>query len=189
MKRWFRLAGLLAVTAATAATLAPTAASAAPPTADAPRVEVAPKAPSGYVMFWPHLAATSLVMDVRGRHSANGTQIQLYKHNGTDAQWFKEVPDSTHGGYYLKPYFNTNKCLSVDAFGGPGSLVRLWDCKGQSNQRFHFYYVGGGRYEITPEYDLTLCVAPRGTTTAKHAIEVQRCNGADRHKWDITGAF
>ncbi|WP_433273743.1 RICIN domain-containing protein [Actinosynnema sp. CS-041913] len=153
------------------------------------RTEV-PRAAAVNVMYWAHQASTTLVMDVRNRQSANGTQIQLYKHNGTTAQWFVETPDSTHSGFYIKSYFNRNKCLSVDGYGGHGALVRLWDCRGQSNQRFHRYYVGGNRYEISPEYNLNLCVSVRGSTAAKRAIEVQNCNGTDpRHKWDVTGVF
>lgn len=75
---------------------------------------------------------SGLCLDVSNSNTANGTPIQLWSCNGTNAQkwWY----DSANG--YMRSALNSNKCLDNrgQAFNG-GELV-LWDCVNSNNLRF-----------------------------------------------------
>jgi hypothetical protein len=68
-------------------------------------------------------------VDVAAANSANGTQVQLYGCNGTNAQSWDVRSDGTARAL--------GKCL--DAAGGSsanGTRVQLWDCNGTAAQRW-----------------------------------------------------
>ena len=62
-------------------------------------------------------------MDVASANPANGTQVQLYTCNGTNAQTWTIADDSTIRAL--------GKCLDV---GGTSIPVRIWDCNGTGAQ-------------------------------------------------------
>ena len=67
-------------------------------------------------------------VDVAGASSANGTAVQLYDCNGTNAQTWSNPGDGT-----LRAL---GKCLDiVDRGTADGAAVQLWDCAGTANQQ------------------------------------------------------
>ncbi|MFI2488603.1 ricin-type beta-trefoil lectin domain protein [Promicromonospora kroppenstedtii] len=68
-------------------------------------------------------------VDVAAASSANGTQIQLYGCNGTNAQSWDVRSDGTVRAL--------GKCLDVaDASTANGARIQLWDCNGSAAQRW-----------------------------------------------------
>src|SRR6266542_2961173 len=91
----------------------------------------------GIVGFTRALAATSgaiigyggKCVDVAGASSANGTRVQLYTCNGTNAQQWTVGADNTIRAL--------GRCLDVAAAGiANGTRVQLWDCNGTGAQRW-----------------------------------------------------
>jgi hypothetical protein len=69
-------------------------------------------------------------MDVTGAGTANGTKVQLYDCNGTNAQaWM------VSGSQLVN--VNSGRCL--DATGpssADGTRLQIWDCTGGANQQW-----------------------------------------------------
>ncbi len=86
-----------------------------------------------------------LALDVKGANPSNGTQVQTYTPNGTDAQNFTLKPVETlisEGIYQISPN-HTSKVLDID--GGSrsgGANLQLWSSYGTTAQRFSVHATG-----------------------------------------------
>ncbi len=73
-------------------------------------------------------------LDVKSNGSSNGTNIQQYGCNSTDAQIFRVEPV---GSYYQIKHVSSGKCLDVDGNGSSnGTNVQLWTCNEGDAQLF-----------------------------------------------------
>jgi hypothetical protein len=74
-------------------------------------------------------------LDVAGAYTTNGTNVQLYKCNDSDAQrWFYNGITGE-----LKSKLNWSKCLDIDnGIISEGTNLRLWDCNVSDAQKFDF---------------------------------------------------
>ena len=82
-------------------------------------------------------------LDVAEGRSANGTNIQQYQFNGSDAQKFKLVGDGN--GYYsiLTACSNYNSGIDVYAEGtSNGTNIIQWKYSGGDNQKFQIVKIG-----------------------------------------------
>ena len=82
-------------------------------------------------------------LDVAEGRSANGTNIQQYQFNGSDAQKFKLVGDGN--GYYsiLTACSNYNSVIDVYAEGtSNGTNIIQWKHSGGDNQKFQIVKIG-----------------------------------------------
>lgn len=72
-------------------------------------------------------------MDVDDSNTSNGTNVQLYRCNDTDAQkWYY---DKITGE--MKSKLNWSKCLDIDdGILSEGTNLQLWDCNGSDAQKF-----------------------------------------------------
>jgi hypothetical protein len=77
------------------------------------------------------LQVLGMCLDVDGAGTADGTTVDLYTCNGTGAQVW--VPQSD--GALLNP--NSGKCLDDTGYGGSGTQAQIWDCTGNSNQKWN----------------------------------------------------
>ena len=69
-------------------------------------------------------------LDVAGAGTANGTLVDYYPCNGTGAQsWVHES-----NGELVNT--NSGKCLDDTGYGGSGTQAQIWDCTGNSNQKW-----------------------------------------------------
>lgn len=66
-------------------------------------------------------------VDVNAAKTDNGTKVQIYDCNDTDAQKFEYSTND----YLIRSKLNRNKCLDFN-----GTKIHLYDCHGQSNQKF-----------------------------------------------------
>lgn len=123
-------------------------------------------------------------LDVAGASTANGTAVQLYECNGTQAQQWGRGRVNLHG-----PPFRTlhalGKCLDVSGNGtANGTRVHLWECNGTSAQAWGLLsspnlLVGSGSNKCLDVVDRQ---SSDGTKT-----QIWDCHGGANQQW--VGAF
>ncbi|WP_431967751.1 glycoside hydrolase family 19 protein [Actinacidiphila sp. bgisy160] len=112
-------------------------------------------------------------VDVAGANSANGTAVQLYDCNGTNAQRWSNPGDGT-----LRAL---GKCLDiVDRSTADGAAVQLWDCAGSANQQ---WVVTAAHDIVNPAADK--CLDVRDNTSANATrLQIWTCTGGANQKWN-----
>jgi chitinase len=116
--------------------------------------------------------ASGKCVDVRTSRTANGTPIQLYGCNGTNAQWW--TLDGTGAIRAL------GKCLDVP--GGStanGALVQLWDCNGTGAQAWQARPDGTLR---NPQSGKCLDAVGFGTADGTR-LQIWDCSGGSNQQW------
>ncbi|GJF33628.1 glycosyl hydrolase [Kitasatospora sp. NE20-6] len=113
-------------------------------------------------------------LDVAAAATANGTQVQLYTCNGTDAQ---KWATTTAGELRV-----LGKCLDLAAGGtADGTKVQLWDCNGTGAQKWTPTTVGELR---NPQSGKCLDVAAAATADGTK-VQLYTCNGSAAQKWTL----
>ena len=104
---------------------------------------------------------TGLYLDVTNGCTDNGTFIQAYKGNGSDAQIFKRVRKSHDEADYIlwEPKIAPGKYLSVESNGVNGSgktHLKLWEDEKSPKQKFWMKQAtdGSGTYLIMHMYSI-----------------------------------
>lgn len=128
------------------------------------------------------------VLDSNLAGTTPGTNIQIWRDNGSSAQQFAFHPITSTPPpmpaegqpYSLASKLDRNKVVDV-AYSNParGTNVQLWDYNGSSAQRFTFRSLGGDVYQVLTG------------TGANGAIDVAyagRAAGTNVWQWDATGA-
>jgi hypothetical protein len=144
-----------------------------------------PAPPTGAVVgpetwFNPH---TGKPMDLRYMDPADGTAIQIWTWNDTNAQWWRRVD---YGNTYYKIKNQaTGKCIDID---GPstanGAVAHEWDCYDTDSQLWSFQVTG--RYKSGwPIYNLVnkysgKCLDITGFGTS---------DGTPLQQWDCSGGW
>ncbi|MCX5214707.1 ricin-type beta-trefoil lectin domain protein [Kitasatospora sp. NBC_00240] len=110
-------------------------------------------------------------MDVNAGSTANGTAVQIWSCNGTQAQWWNAYGDGT-----LR---STGKCLDASANGtANGTPVEIWDCNGGANQVWQAHN-GGYRNPVSGR-----CLDdPAASTTNGTRLVLWDCNGGANQRW------
>ncbi len=113
-------------------------------------------------------------VDVRAANTANGTPIQLYDCNGTNAQqWTVAGDGSIHA---------LGKCLDVTSAGtGNGTLIQLWDCNGTGAQVWRLQSNGA---LVNPPSGRCLD-DPASNTSNGTQLQIWDCNGAANQQWHL----
>ena len=112
-------------------------------------------------------------VDVAGANSANGTQIQLYTCNGTNAQTWTVATDGT-----LRAL---GKCMDVAAAGtANGTKVQLYDCNGTGAQ----VWQASGTQLINPASGK--CLDATGPSSADGTpLQIWSCTGGANQQWTL----
>ncbi|AOR36478.1 chitinase [Streptomyces fodineus] len=112
-------------------------------------------------------------VDVAGADSANGTAVQLYDCNGTNAQIWSNPGDGT-----LRAL---GKCLDVvDRGTGDGAAVQLWDCSGGANQQ---WVVTAAHDIVNPAANKCLDVQDDNSANGTR-LQIWTCTGGANQKWN-----
>jgi chitinase len=111
-------------------------------------------------------------VDVAGANSANGTAIQLYTCNGTNAQSW------THSGSTFQAL---GKCMDVSAAGtANGTKVQLYDCNGTGAQSWS---VSGTQLVNT---NSGKCLDATGVSSADGTrLQIWTCTGGANQQWTL----
>ncbi|MFJ3824406.1 lectin [Streptomyces nodosus] len=113
-------------------------------------------------------------VDVAAANSANGTPVQLYDCNGTEAQKWTVGSDGT-----LRAL---GKCLDVVERGtADGSKVQLWDCNGGANQK---WTVTAAHDIVNPQADKCLDVTDNNSANGSR-LQIWSCSGNANQKWTV----
>ncbi|MHB9858365.1 lectin [Streptomyces sp. YIM S03343] len=111
-------------------------------------------------------------LDVAGANSADGTAVQLYDCNGTNAQQWTVGSDGT-----VKAL---GKCLDVvDKSTADGTKVQLWDCAGSANQQ---WVVTAAHDIVNPQANKCLDVTDNSSANGART-QIWSCTGAANQKW------
>jgi predicted alpha-1,2-mannosidase len=157
----------------TANTTWATAASAAPPSypGSGSAQPPAPVAPAGPVTS----ALPGKCLDVDHSQTADGTKVDLYTCNGTNAQRWTVTGDGALQAF--------GKCLDVYHSGTANlSPVDLYTCNGTGAQRW--VYNASTHALVNPESGRCLD-DPNGNTTDGTQLEIYTCNGGDNQNWTL----
>ena len=125
----------------------------------------------------------SFTLDVKGNGTTDGTNVQIYKNNGSVAQKFQV--ESVGNGWYV--ISNTYPKMCLDVQGGSsksGTNVNLYHYNGSDAQKWRFYSAGNGYYYIMNKcgnyLDLSGRVAKNDTN-----VQVYEKNGTDAQRWKL----
>ncbi|WP_225829115.1 family 16 glycosylhydrolase [Streptomyces naphthomycinicus] len=113
-------------------------------------------------------------VDVTGTDAANGTPVQLYDCNGTQAQTWTAGPDGT-----LRAL---GKCLAATGGGtADDSAVELWDCTGGADQKWTLT----GAHEIVSR-QANKCLGVTGGDAADGTrLRTGTCSRGADQKWTV----
>ncbi|MBY8849853.1 family 16 glycosylhydrolase [Saccharothrix longispora] len=112
-------------------------------------------------------------VDVAGANPANGTPVQLYDCNGTNAQRWTRQGDTLRA---------LGKCLDAASGGtADGTLVQLWDCNGTGAQR---WAVSGARDIVNIQANK--CLDAQNNSSANGTrLQIWTCGGTANQKWNV----
>ncbi|MET0402618.1 MAG: RICIN domain-containing protein [Cystobacter sp.] len=126
---------------------------------------------------------SSKCLDVASSGTQNGTLVQQWGCNGTNAQAFrlKEVS----GGYSLVNV-NSNKCVDVSSSStADNATIQIWDCNATSAQTFKLTAGSGGSYSlVNANSNKCLTVAQSGTNDGARVLQ-NACTGASNQQFAV----
>ncbi|MEU8972507.1 ricin-type beta-trefoil lectin domain protein [Streptomyces monashensis] len=134
---------------------------------------------AGLLTASPAQAATGAVtglagkcLDVAGANSADGTPVQLYDCNGTNAQQWTVGGDGTIRAL--------GKCLDVTGDSvADGAQAQLWSCTGGANQK---WTVTAAHDIVNPQANKCLDVTGNNSANGTRA-QIWSCTGGANQKW------
>ncbi|TDP94020.1 chitinase [Labedaea rhizosphaerae] len=114
-------------------------------------------------------------MDVAAASSANGTAVQLYDCNGTNAQQWT----ATNGTLRA-----LGKCLDATSAGtADGTKLQLWDCNGTGAQQFT---LNSAHDIVNSASNKCVDVTDRNSANGTR-LQLWTCTGASNQKWTMGG--
>lgn len=128
--------------------------------------------------------ATQKVIDVSGARISNGTHIQTYNQNGTDAQHFYFTATSliNAGSHRIQSSFGTLLGIANSSTSDGSSLITT-NAKGSKSQNFIFKSVGTNTYVITNK-NSNKSLGINGTSTIDGAPVIQKsADGSNNQRW------
>ncbi|MFB8180384.1 lectin [Streptomyces sp. NPDC055966] len=139
---------------------------------------------AGLLTASPAQAATGAItglagkcLDVAGANSADGTAVQLYDCNGTNAQQWTVGGDGTIRAL--------GKCLDVTGNSvADGARAQLWSCTGGANQK---WTVTAAHDIVNPQADKCLDVTGDNSANGTRA-QIWSCTGGANQKWTAPGS-
>jgi hypothetical protein len=129
---------------------------------------------------------TQQVLDVAGAASANGTNVQLYKDNGTNAQRFSVKFDEATGTYMLTS-LAAKKPLDVDgAKTTDGANVQVYASNNTLAQRWRVEMISYRTYRIYSSCSGLALDAAGGATANGTNVHTWTPNGTKAQVWVVT---
>jgi hypothetical protein len=127
---------------------------------------------------------SGLVLDVKGAGTTNGTPIQQYTSNNTDAQ--KWLIENIGNGYYKLTAKCSNKVLDVRGISmSAGEIVHQWDFVNGDNQKWKIEDLQNGYYKLTAKHsNLALSVSGASTNIEASIIQLPWQAGFNQ-QWSI----
>ncbi|UQI45188.1 ricin-type beta-trefoil lectin domain protein [Streptomyces sp. HU2014] len=114
-------------------------------------------------------------LDIANSRAENGTAVQTYDCNNSNAQWWR------HEGSALRAGDLGNWCLDA-AGAATGAQAQLWACNGTPPQQWA--YEQGQLRNAQWGYCLDV---PNGNTANGSRLQMYQCNGTDSQRFTIPG--
>ena len=132
-----------------------------------------------------------LVLDVSGGSSKAGTNVQIYKNNGSNAQQWSlkklEINEFPEGVYEIHPYSDSSKALDV-ASGSTANLanVQIYTSNSTAAQKYYVKSLGyGGYYKFINCASYKAVDIKGGSSKAGANIDIYTDNGTSAQTWQI----
>jgi chitinase len=127
-------------------------------------------------------------VDAAAAGTANGTVVQQYTCNGSNAQVW--VFTSAGSGYYEVATQN-NTAQGWDVTGGTGATgdsvkIQLWAYGGATNQQFQAVSEGGGYYHLVARNSGKCLDVPAASTADAVQLQQYTCNGTAAQSFQVT---
>lgn len=136
--------------------------------------------------------ANGLYVDISGGLSNNdGTNIQLFYDNGTDAQQFKFTPINIidEDSYQIQSTINSRKVLDVSGGSQDNyANIQLWDYSRVPQQSFKFQAISNEEYTIIADHSNKALDVQNGGTEPGTNVDQYEQNGTENQKWIIQEA-
>jgi hypothetical protein len=154
-----------------------------PVTAECPPAGPSPVSIDTNAWFTLTARNSGMVLDLRGGSSANGTAVQQYAKNGSNAQKFRFI--AADGGYYrIASALNTNQVLDVAGAGtANGTKTQVWAWGGGANQQWMAVDAGNGYINLRPRHVGRCLDVPGGSTAASVQLQIYDCNGTSSQQF------
>ena len=125
----------------------------------------------------------SMVIDLLEAKTNNGTNIQLYKTNGSNAQKW-EISYLASGYYKISTLINLTKSIDVASGGiSNGTNVQLYDYNTTMAQQWIIKEVGNGFYNIISNVNGLCLDVKNGSASNGSNIWMYSCNNSDAQKF------
>lgn len=128
--------------------------------------------------------SNSFVFDAQGGNTQNGTAVQLYRTNGTDAQAWNIR--NVGGGYVAIENVKAGKVLDVPSANAyAGQKLQLWDSNGSWAQKW-IPVVSSGKIKFVSALDAALVIdVPNGDATNGNVLQLWSDNGSNAQAWTL----
>ncbi|MET0235103.1 MAG: RICIN domain-containing protein [Kibdelosporangium sp.] len=122
--------------------------------------------------------ATSKCVDARGAASANGTAIQQYTCNSSNAQQYQFQP--TSGGFArVNNRINPAQVIDVSNVStADNALLHLWAYGGGNNQQWQPVAETGGYFHFVSRHSAKCLTVPNGSTADSVQLVQLTCDGS-----------
>jgi endoglucanase len=126
-------------------------------------------------------------VDAAASGTANGTVVQQWSCNGTNAQNWRFEP--TSGGYYkVATRNNAAQAWDVNGVSGSdGAKAQLWSYVGGGNQQWRPEAEGNGYYRFVAAHS-GKCLDVPGASTANIQLQQWTCNGTGAQSFQLASA-
>ncbi|KAB1990580.1 RICIN domain-containing protein [Streptomyces triticiradicis] len=186
-----RTAGLLTVTALVATTVsgltaAPQSATAQNAAAPSDAAAQAAAVPAGWAAVVN--AGSGKCVDARAAGTADGTAVQQYACNGSQAQQWRFT--TTSGGYsQVGNRADSTKAWDVtDVSAADGAPVQLWTYGGGANQQWQAVAEAGGAYHFVNRNSGKCLDVPGASTADSTQLQQYTCNGTAAQSFYVNAA-
>ena len=127
-------------------------------------------------------------MDVAGASTANGTNVQVYGSNGTDAQRFyvDQVAPLQDGMYTL--HIGSNYKQVVDVAGGSnsdGANIQSWESNNSGAQKWNIFKNNDGSYRIINAVNGKAMDVSEAKAYVGANVQQYTWNGSNAQKWIV----
>jgi hypothetical protein len=148
------------------------------------RAGPSPSVLPGYYQIRTGTAADKCV-DVANAGTADGTNVQQWTCNGTDAQRWQLI--NVANDVYEIHTVLSDKCLDVAGSGtANGTNVQEYTCNGGVNQHWRVRALGNSGYELMPQTAANKCLHVSGGGTADGTNIIQwTCNGGPAQSFTL----
>ena len=133
-------------------------------------------------------SANDKVLDVAGASTVNGTNVQVYGSNGTDAQrFYVDQVDPLQDGMYTL-HIGSNYKQVVDVAGGSssdGANIQSWESNNSGAQKWNIFKNNDGSYRIINAVNGKALDVSEAKAYVGANVQQYTWNGSNAQKWIV----